>query len=54
MDCNICKFNNKCGAKTKASWIYGEGRDILGCNMGEPDKPKITKMIKSLQKYVKK
>ena len=36
MDCNICKFNNNCEPKTKALWIYGEGRDILGCNMGEP------------------
>lgn len=53
MDCNICKFNNNCEPKTKALWIYGEGRDILGCNMGEPDKLKIIKIIESLQKHMK-
>jgi len=52
INCDICKFNNNCEAKAKALWVYGEGRNITGCNKGEPDKIKIRKKIKLLKELL--
>lgn len=38
MKCKQCKFDNDCEARNKAQWIYGEGRAVIGCTLGEPAK----------------
>ena len=58
IDCDICKFNDNCEPRSKELWTdpksTDEGRYILGCNEGEPDKLKIKEKIKYLKKYLNK